>query len=128
MSVVALKFFRDTNKYTQEYVANVLDISQPAYSKLESGSTKINEEFASILGELYGVDKRIFSDEGNAIINYNVGTQHSGIIKTESYYENDKDSLNDVIKKINDFFIGFTNQHTTLLKELISVVKDAKNK
>ena len=126
MSVVALKFFRDTNKYTQEYLAKILDISQPAYSKLESGNTKISEDVATTLGELYGVDKRIFTEDETAIINYNIGTQHSGIIKAENYYEKDTESLNIVTKKVEDFFVQFIDQHNKILKELITVIAEFK--
>lgn len=39
-----IKNIRELKNLTQEYVAEKLDISQAAYSKLESGETKVSKE------------------------------------------------------------------------------------
>jgi transcriptional regulator with XRE-family HTH domain len=105
MAAGTVKFFRDAKNYTQEYVAGVLGISQPAYSKIESGLTNINDETAVKLAELYEVDKEVFMLGQNAVINYNVGTQDKGIVNTEYFYETGKEILQVVIDKA-DFLLA----------------------
>ena len=48
-----LKVLRESHDYTQEYVADILDISQNAYSLLEKGVTKITLDRLEKLAELY---------------------------------------------------------------------------
>jgi transcriptional regulator with XRE-family HTH domain len=89
MSAATIKFFRNKENYTQEYVASILDISQPAYGKLENGKRKRKEipnDIADKLAALYKVEKELFLEEGNSSINYVTGTQNKGII-SENYYE-----------------------------------------
>jgi transcriptional regulator with XRE-family HTH domain len=49
-----IKSVRELKNYTQEYVAGQLDMSQPAYNKIESGRTALTfeklEEIARVLG------------------------------------------------------------------------------
>lgn len=50
-----LKVLRESHNYTQEYVAEILDISQNAYSLLEKGTTKVTLDRLEKLAELYKV-------------------------------------------------------------------------
>lgn len=50
-----IKVLRIQNNYKQEYVADVLGISQPEYSKIESGSRRIDTKTLSELCKLYDV-------------------------------------------------------------------------
>ncbi len=117
MAAGTVKFFRDAKNYTQEYVAGVLGISQPAYSKIESGLTNINDETAVKLGKLYEVDKEVFMLGQNAVINYNVGTQDKGIVKSEYYYENGKELLQVVIDKADFLLAQLQEQQKQLQQE-----------
>src|SRR5690606_37952613 len=51
-----LKILREGNNYTQEYVADYLDISQNAYSLLEKGKTKITLDRLESLAKLYHME------------------------------------------------------------------------
>jgi transcriptional regulator with XRE-family HTH domain len=117
MAAGTVKFFRDAKNFTQEYVAGVLGISQPAYSKIESGITSINDETAVKLAELYEVDKEVFMLGQNAVINYNVGTQDKGIVKSEYYYENGKELLQAVIDKADFLLAQLQEQQKQLQQE-----------
>jgi len=55
-----LRYFRNLNNWTQEYVARSLKISQAAYSKLENGFTTVSEGTAEVLANLYKIDKKSF--------------------------------------------------------------------
>ncbi len=50
-----LKLLRLQKNYTQDYVAFCLDISQPAYHKIENGKTNINLKRLEELAALYDV-------------------------------------------------------------------------
>jgi transcriptional regulator with XRE-family HTH domain len=117
MAAGTVKFFRDAKNYTQEFVAGKLGISQPAYSKIESGFTNINEETAGKLAELYEVDKEVFMLGQHAVINYNVGTQDKGIVKSEYYYESGKDLLQVVIDKADFLLAQLQEQQKQLQQE-----------
>jgi transcriptional regulator with XRE-family HTH domain len=117
MAAGTVKFFRDAKNYTQEYVAGVLGISQPAYSKIESGLTNINEETAGKLAELYEVDKEVFMLGQNAVINYNTGTQDRVVVKPENYYEAGKELLQLVTEKVDFLLTQLQEQQQQLQQE-----------
>jgi transcriptional regulator with XRE-family HTH domain len=117
MAAGTVKFFRDAKNFTQEYVAGVLGISQPAYSKIESGLTNINDETASKLAELYEVDKEVFMLGQNAVINYNVGTQDKGIVNSEYFYETGKEVLQLITDKVDFLLTQLQEQQRQLQQE-----------
>lgn len=50
-----IKALRIQNNYKQEYVADVLGVSQPEYSKIETGSRRLDAFIISELCKLYDV-------------------------------------------------------------------------
>lgn len=48
-----LKILREINNFTQEHVADVLNISQNAYSLIEKGTTKVSLDRIETFAELY---------------------------------------------------------------------------
>ena len=48
-----LKILREINNFTQEHVADVLNISQNAYSLIEKGTTKVSLDRLETFSELY---------------------------------------------------------------------------
>jgi transcriptional regulator with XRE-family HTH domain len=50
-----VKRIRELKNYSQKYLADRMDISQAAYSKLESGETKISDEKLSQIAEILEV-------------------------------------------------------------------------
>jgi transcriptional regulator with XRE-family HTH domain len=117
MAAGTVKFFRDAKNFTQEYVAGVLGISQPAYSKIESGVTNINDETAVKLAELYEVDKEVFMLGQNAVINYNVGTQDKVVVKTDNYYESGKELIQIITEKADFLLVQLQEQQKQLQQE-----------
>lgn len=77
-----LRALRDQHGWSQEFVANELNISQPSYCSLEQDKTKLSIERASKLAELYNVPITMFSKEDDSIINYNVGRKSRTIINS----------------------------------------------
>lgn len=58
-----IKMLREMNNYTQQYVADELEISQNAYSLLEKGITKLSLERLDRIAEFYKVPlAELFTD------------------------------------------------------------------
>ena len=47
-----IRFLREWQKISQEYMAQRLGISQPAYSKLESGKTRVKITYLHTIAEI----------------------------------------------------------------------------
>lgn len=78
-----IRELRDRNAWSQEYVANELNMSQPAYCNLELDKTQLSLERAEKLATLYNVPLSIFSKEQNSTINYNTGHYSRTIINSK---------------------------------------------
>ncbi|MCH7409921.1 helix-turn-helix transcriptional regulator [Belliella sp. DSM 111904] len=66
-----MRILRESKDFSQEYVANVLDINQKTYSNLESGKTKLTLERIKQLAEFYHIKPEYFLSNQLPIINYN---------------------------------------------------------
>jgi transcriptional regulator with XRE-family HTH domain len=51
-----IRLLREVHNYTQEYVANILDISQNTYSSIERGETKLTLVRLEKLANIYRMD------------------------------------------------------------------------
>lgn len=56
IAIKRIKMLREVNNYTQQHVANELDISQNAYSLLEKGLTKLTLDRLDQIAAFYKVD------------------------------------------------------------------------
>jgi transcriptional regulator with XRE-family HTH domain len=100
-----IKLLRLRNNYKQEYVADALGMSQPEYSKLESGARKLDAAFLSDLCLLYDVSSDVFLNEtplaneenGNAYVRHpkNATGPHGALLLPGM-----KQNPNDVIAKM----------------------------
>jgi transcriptional regulator with XRE-family HTH domain len=83
-----LKILRESHDYTQEYVAEVLDISQNAYSLLEKGTTKITLDRLEKLAELYKMPPVELINENAISMDHVNGTEaHSNFPPAMSSFE-----------------------------------------
>ncbi|EOZ91935.1 hypothetical protein A33Q_4028 [Indibacter alkaliphilus LW1] len=124
-----MRILRESRDYSQEYVANVLNINQKTYSNLESGKTKLTLDRIQQLSEFYHVKPDYFLSDELPVINYNTGPKsnsNSGYIhnyindqSTESLYERIISEKDQLIKE-KDHQIG-------LLKEVIEILKSELN-
>lgn len=51
-----IRFFRELKGFSQEAIATQLGISQQAYQKIESGSTRLNLDRANVIANELGVE------------------------------------------------------------------------
>lgn len=116
-----LKMLRELNNYTQEHVAEVLNISQNTYSLIEKGETKLTVDRLGKLAELYHVeitDLLRVSDQLtiHRIINNNGESSHSEentytgqLAETERiFYQTTIDKLEKQITHLHSLIEGLT--------------------
>ncbi|QAA81978.1 helix-turn-helix domain-containing protein [Aequorivita sp. H23M31] len=58
-----IKTYREMRNYSQEYLASMIGISQPAYAKIEQGKTKITLERLKQISEILMVEHLHLLDE-----------------------------------------------------------------
>jgi len=69
-----IRKIREFRSYTQEYMAEKLDLAQNTYSKMETGQTKIDTDQLKQISNILGVPvDLILSDES---LTFNVSNQH----------------------------------------------------
>lgn len=68
-----IKNIRELKNFTQEYLAEKLDISQAAYSKMEKGDTKISQDKLNKIAEILEVNPNDITEFDNkkALNSYN---------------------------------------------------------
>ncbi|MBN7809532.1 helix-turn-helix transcriptional regulator [Algoriphagus sp. H41] len=121
-----MRILRESNDYSQEYVADVLNINQKTYSSLELGKSKLTVDRIHQLAELYHVTPDYFLGDELPVINFNntgsKSNSNSGYIHT---YINDKntDSFYERIISEKDNLIKEKDSQISTLKEMIEVLK-----
>jgi len=108
-----IKNIRELKNLTQEFIAEKLDVSQAAYSRMENGETKITDEKLNQIAEILEVkpeDIKEFDSQKyfNSVGNVDGDNNYNGIYIAESD--------TDLIKKLYEDKI-------TLLEELLNLTK-----
>lgn len=82
-----LRILRELNNYAQEYIAEVLGISQNTYSRLEKNPEKLSAEQARKLAQLYSVTLDELLSEERPVISFcvskNLSTDEVQALKEE---------------------------------------------
>lgn len=124
MQADVLHFFRTAKHLSQKTVADVLNVSQPFYSKLEDGSEKLSHQAAGKLATFYDVSKEIFKPDKQPVINHNIGEHSKSINNTEQYFETNKELLHpifDRMDKLLTLLVEEKKDMATERKQLIAI-------
>jgi transcriptional regulator with XRE-family HTH domain len=82
---------RELNDFTQEYMAQKLNISPAAYSKMERGGTEIKVTQLEEIAKIFGVDAQtIMNFDEKQIFNFNNSHQNTVGNREAHVYHNDK--------------------------------------
>lgn len=84
-----MKILREKNGFTQEQIAEQLDMNQSDYSKLETGKRKRLDEFiTSKLSEIFNVSRDCILDDGNDLLSKYTDAVHSLLFTKHSCCSN----------------------------------------
>jgi len=108
-----IKSFREIKNYTQEYMAEVLHLSQRAYSSIENGQTQLTVErlfeIAKVLqvpiNDIIGVDtQNIYNNSfnNNALHNKGMNFYQNSFDEQKILYERLLQAKDDEIKELKD--------------------------
>ena len=93
MNTTALKIkkIREYNNFSQSYMAEQLNISQPAYAKIENGTTHLTEDKLKKIAKILDVDlEKLLSNEELVFnIHNNTLKDNSSIIKELNLKQNE---------------------------------------
>ena len=104
-----IKNIRELKNFTQEYMADKLEISQAAYSKLEKGDFKISQDKLNKIAEILDVNLEDIKDFDNKRIlnsynsikgnNSNITYSNQDIILIRKLYEDKINLLEKLVQK-----------------------------
>jgi len=115
-----LKTIRQLKNYTQEYVAQQLNVSREWYIKLESDQEKPSEKILSLAAKLYKIKiDDIKNFDSKAIFSNIVSGTHNNLNQGYNLYQNEKEinAKEETLSTLREFIEALKTQ----LKE-----KDAK--
>ena len=98
-----IRNLRDNRKYSQEQMADILNISQKQYSLIVSNQTKITiERLQKIATALKLSDYEYIDLVKQESMVFNISNNHhaKGYIQTENYYE--ESTQKEIAKSLND--------------------------
>lgn len=104
MSVVSkIKRYREARNFTQNYMAEQLDISQNTYSKIESGTIKLTVDRLEQTSDLLNVPiEDILSSSDDQHFNFHNSTIEKFYGYIENIQEDNKELLNTTIQILNE--------------------------
>lgn len=75
-----IKLLRLTKDWSQEEVAEKLDMSPNGYGSIERGETDVNLSRLKQISQLFDVEPSALFDDGKNVFNFNGNTQYSGCV------------------------------------------------
>lgn len=108
-----IRKFRELKGYSQEYMANEMELTQASYAKLESNSTKISVE------RLFTIAKLLETDIAD-ILELNKQTIYHQDIKEHSIGHQEVQNLHQDNKEVYEKLLQSKDEQIALLKSLLS--------
>lgn len=124
-----MRILRESQDYSQEYVADVLSINQKTYSNLEAGKSKLTVERIQKLAELYNVKPDYFLSEELPVINYNTGpNSHGGNFETYNNNFGEVDFIRSVYEKMLEDKNNSISKLESHVERLTSIIQELTQK
>lgn len=118
-----IKMIRELRGFSQEHMANKLDIAQNTYSRIEKNQTKLTAEVLEKISKELGVSPIDILSTEPAIVNF--GTVHGTLQgNIENFYTYQKE----VIETMKLTLDGLMEQNKILMKFLDGKIERSDNK
>lgn len=95
-----LRFLRMAQNLKQKTVADILEMSQPNYSNLENGKTKLNTYAAEKLAGYYGVTKDVLLKNDHSLISQAIREHTKNASPMPQYVETNKELLDPILDRM----------------------------
>ena len=95
-----LRFLRMAQNLKQKTVADLLKMSQPNYSNLENGKTKLTNETAEKLAGYYQVSKDALLNDKSSLIHHTIGVHAKTTDNPAQYFETNKELLDPILERM----------------------------
>jgi transcriptional regulator with XRE-family HTH domain len=111
-----IKKIREYRNFTQQYMADSLNISQNAYSKIESETTKLTTDRLELIANILDIPiETIINDEHQI---FNLSNNHVEKFYIENLTEQKSELLEKTFDILKDQIDFLKNQNTELIKLL----------
>lgn len=122
-----IRFFRELNQWSQEYMAEQLNMKASGYAKIERNESKINTERLQQIAQIFNLNSQDLLDDGDFMVYINSGNNSSN---TNNRY-NGNIQLSYEIEKLNLIIQHqqeIINHQQDEIKNLTSVLEILKSK
>ena len=92
-------------------------MSQPNYSNLENGKTKLNSEAADKLAGYYGISKEVFFADKEFLINHTIAGQNKIEKHTTQDIQSQEESLDPILERLEIFLNILADEKEELAME-----------
>jgi len=97
-----IKKLRELKNYTQEYMANHLNISQNSYSRIESENVKVTAERLKAIAQLLEVPSEYLISDDRPLLTFN--TSNNTIEKFYGHVENLSEQQKEFISQLTKMY------------------------
>lgn len=119
-----IKKQREFLNYSQEYVAECLGITQPAYVKIEKGTTKLDFKRLLKLSEILEIDINELLDKNLIINNFNNKDSSTAIGLVENLQQENKKSQDVLIESLKEQINDLKKENERFLTIIETFLKD----
>jgi len=110
-----IKKYRELKNYTQEYMAEKLDISQNTYSKIENGGIKLTVDRLKQISDILETPVEEIINADNQVFNFHNSNIEKFYGYIESLHEDNKELTMTTIKILNDQLTYLQKENERLL-------------
>lgn len=118
-----VKHIREEKNYSQEFVASKLGISQKAYSKIETGETKLSVENLIKISEVLDTSINTILETGAVYNNFSTHNGEGIVISKTVASDKIEELYNKLIKAKDDEIERLKNQNDSFLKTIENLSK-----
>jgi transcriptional regulator with XRE-family HTH domain len=105
-----IRRIREIKNYSQEFVAQKLDISPKAYSKLENDETKLSVDRLYQIAEILEVKPEDLMNFDEKMIFYNINNHDNGIVVNKALSDGEKNAYEKLITHLQEEIVFLRKQ------------------